>query len=383
MNKLRDAIRRFQAPAQPLSAGAYNFQTRPDAPQQYRLHLRLEPDGQGLLIVNASTVLHLNQTAAEYAYHMIKDAQAAEVGKSIAARYHIKAEQAEQDYRDFSERILTLIQTPDLDPTTFLDFERSDPYATPLSAPLRLDCSLTYQTTSGADPSVAPTERVRQELTTEDWQTILQKAWDAGIPHVIFTGGEPTLRPDLIQLIAFTQQVGQVTGLLSDGIKLTQPEYLHDLLQSGLDHLMLVLDPENEIAWKALEAVLPEDLFTTVHLTLTPENQANVETLLQRLSTMQVTSLSLSANQASLAAELHNARQLAAHYGLSLVWDLPVPYSAFHPVALEIGEQAPGGAGKAWLYVEPDGDVLPAQGVNQVLGNFLQDPWEKINREQA
>jgi len=30
------------------------------------------------------------------------------------------------------------------------------------------------------------------------------------------------------------------------------------------------------------------------------------------------------------------------------------------------------------LYVEPDGDVLPAQGVNRVLGNILTDPWKKI-----
>jgi MoaA/NifB/PqqE/SkfB family radical SAM enzyme len=49
---------------------------------------------------------------------------------------------------------------------------------------------------------------------------------------------------------------------------------------------------------------------------------------------------------------------------------------------LELAEQAeepaPQGAGKAWMYVEPDGDVLPSQGINQVLGNFLIDPWEKI-----
>ena len=41
----------------------------------------------------------------------------------------------------------------------------------------------------------------------------------------------------------------------------------------------------------------------------------------------------------------------------------------------------PSGAGTAWLYVEPDGDVLPAQGMpDQVLGNFLRDPWDKIYR---
>jgi MoaA/NifB/PqqE/SkfB family radical SAM enzyme len=44
-------------------------------------------------------------------------------------------------------------------------------------------------------------------------------------------------------------------------------------------------------------------------------------------------------------------------------------------------ENIPSGAGKAWLYVEPDGDVLPAQGMaNKVLGNFLHDSWETIYR---
>jgi len=49
-------------------------------------------------------------------------------------------------------------------------------------------------------------------------------------------------------------------------------------------------------------------------------------------------------------------------------------------LALELAEfeETSQGAGKAWLYVEPDGDVLPAQGINQVLGNMLIDPWEKI-----
>ncbi len=378
MNRLRDAIRRFQAPAQPLPAGTYHFQSGPEAQPAYRLHLRIEPDGEGLLIVNASTILHLNQTAAEYAYHMVQEAEGAEVGKKVAARYHVQAGQAEQDYHDFREKIMTLITTPDLDPVTFLDLERQDPYAQALSAPLRLDCALTYNTGSEADPRVAPTDRVVRELTTEEWQTVLQKAWEAGIPHIIFTGGEPTLRPDLVQLIAYAEKTGQVTGLLSDGLKLNDAQYLHDLLQSGLDHLMLMLDPNNESSWKSLEAVLPEDLYTTVHLTLTAQNQSGMDALLHKLAGMQVTSVSLSAEDASLAEALQAARQSAAHAGLRLVWDLPVPYSTMHPVALEIGEEVPSGAGKAWMYVEPDGDVLPAQGINEVLGNFLWDPWDQI-----
>ena len=66
----------------------------------------------------------------------------------------------------------------------------------------------------------------------------------------------------------------------------------------------------------------------------------------------------------------------------SMRWDLPVPYSTAHPVAVETEEdKVPSGAGKAWMYVEPDGDVLPAQGeADKVLGNFLRDDWESISK---
>ena len=44
----------------------------------------------------------------------------------------------------------------------------------------------------------------------------------------------------------------------------------------------------------------------------------------------------------------------------------------------EEGTEKAEGIGRGWLYVEPDGDVLPGQGINKVLGNFLKDDWEKI-----
>ena len=66
---------------------------------------------------------------------------------------------------------------------------------------------------------------------------MLDKAWAFGIPHITFTGGEPTLREDLPALIAHAEANGQVTGLLTDGLKLADDAYLNSLLQTGLDHL--------------------------------------------------------------------------------------------------------------------------------------------------
>jgi MoaA/NifB/PqqE/SkfB family radical SAM enzyme len=97
------------------------------------------------------------------------------------------------------------------------------------------------------------------------------------------------------------------------------------------------------------------------------------------LANLDVSSISLSASSKSLAETLSAAREHAANLNLSLVWDTPVPYSSKNPIALEfLGRERPPGAGHAWLYVEPDGDVLPDQDINQVLGNLLNDPWESI-----
>ena len=362
-----------------LPAEMHTFQSGPDEPP-YRLHLRFMKDGSGILIVNAATVLHLNATAAEFAYHMMKGTPPDETARQIAKDYHISQAEAFNDYTDFRDRIQTLIHTPDLDPTTFLDFERVAPHSKDLSAPLRLDCALTYRLPAGADASLAPTKRVDRELTTEEWQTIMDKAWAVGIPHITFTGGEPTLREDLPTLIAHAEKVGQVTGLLSDGLKLADKEYLHTLLQTGLDHLLFILDPENQASWMALETVMPEDLYTTVHLTVTPRNVKQADEILEKLAKLAVKSISLGASEASLHDALHALHNKAASLGMALRWDLPVPYSAENPVAHEtLEDEVPSGAGKVWLYVEPDGDVLPIQGeADKILGNFLRDPWEKI-----
>ncbi len=367
------------AVSQHLPVGTHHLQSGPDEPA-YRLHLRMEKDGSGILIVNAATVLHLNQTAAEFAFHMMKGTPPEETAKKVAQRYRISQPVALKDYTDFRDRVQTMIHTPDLDPTTYLDFERVAPHSQDLSAPLRLDCALTYRLPAGTQAEYAPTKRVDRELTTAEWQAVLDKAWGAGIPHVTFTGGEPTLREDLPALIAHAEKIGQVSGLLSDGLKLADKKYLQELLQTGLDHLLFILQPENEASWKALETIMPADLYTTVHLTISPQNVEKAGAIVERLGKAGVKSVSLGISDASLHAALEPVKNRLANLGITLRWDLPVPYSGENPVAHEtVEDQVPSGAGKAWLYVEPDGDVLPAQGMaDKILGNLLKDPWEKI-----
>ena len=366
---------------EPIPAGVYSYQASQDTDLPYKLHLRVETDGTGILIINASTVLHLNQTAVEYAYYSIEGRNEEDIPPLIAARYDVSIGQAKRDMEEFLTKVDTLIHTEDLDPVTYLEMDRVAPYSQKISAPYRLDCALTYQVSTGMDIQAAPTERVDRELSTDEWKQVLHSALEAGIPHVIFTGGEPTMRDDLPDLIETAEDLGIVCGLLTDGLKFSDKKYMDRLLQNGLDHIMLLCQPENKVFWKALKNLIPEDIAITVHLTLNNSNQKDVPALLEKLAKEDVISVSLSADSSKLADALAAASQKASELHLRQVWDLPVPYSAFHPVAVELesgAESPPKGAGKAWLYVEPDGDVLPAQGINKGLGNILTDPWKKI-----
>jgi MoaA/NifB/PqqE/SkfB family radical SAM enzyme len=161
-------------------------------------------------------------------------------------------------------------------------------------------------------------------------------------------------------------------------LKLADKKYLDLLLQTGLDHLLFMLQPGNPDSWKALEVIMPEDIFVTVHLTVAKANAGSASAALERIASLGVKSLSLTFADPGLSVpELQNK---AASLGLALKVDLPVPYSSDHPLAMETSEdKVLEGAGRAWLYVEPDGDVLPAQGMaDRVLGNMLRDPWESI-----
>lgn len=371
----------------PLEPGMHSYLAPGTDPLNYRMHLRIEPGGEGLLILQASTVLHLNRSATEFAYHLLHRKSDAETAKTISERYRVSEKQALNDYVEFKDRVLTLIETPDLDPVSYLELDRTTPYSEALGAPYRLDAALTYDLPKGSKIDAAPTKRVKRELDTKEWIQVLDKAWNAGIPHVVFTGGEPTLRADLPELLEHAEDLGMVTGLLSDGIKLSDTKYLKRLLDAGLDHAMVVLQPDKKKTWDSLASfsywkeVLADDVFIAAHLTITERNVAKANSYIDKLADSGVSAISLSENSTKLSGALQLARDHADFIDLPLVWDLPVPYSDLNPVSLELEKadgEHPQGAGKAWLYVEPDGDVLPGQGINQKLGNFLKDDWEKI-----
>lgn len=396
-------VKSWFAPVEPLSREILHYQTPPDAEQQYRLHLRVEGDGRGLLVINAATVLHLNQTAAEYARLLIQGADDDEASRTMAHRYRVGRAQAREDYVRLRDHVLTLATTTDLCPVTYLDMERVEPFSAETSAPYRVDVALTYRVDEAGALDPEARRRVDRELTTEEWQQALDVLWDAGVPHICFTGGEPTLRGDLVSLIQHAEELGQVTGLLTDGRRLREQEYLDELLLAGLDHLQITLashraELHDEIigqagAWQEADAglrlALAGDIYVVVHVVVAPANADSVAETVAYLADLGVPAVALSSplqaaaedDRQRLESALEAAQEAAHERGLTLIWDLAAPYSHVNPVEVEAGLE-PEQVVRQHLYVEPDGDVLPAQGYNIVLGNLLRDSWEAIWGEQ-
>jgi radical SAM protein with 4Fe4S-binding SPASM domain len=252
---------------------------------------------------------------------------------------------------------------------------------------------------------------VRGELFTDDWKRVLDKAWELGIPHIIFTGGEPTLREDLPELIAHAEHNGQITGLNTNARRLSDAHYVDGLVAAGLDHVQITVESsEAEVhdrmvrakgafpqTVKGLKNVLASPLYVMTNTTMLRTNVNTIPATLDFLAETGVPTVGLNAliysgrgsvvgtglPESELTPLLEVARQKTEARGQRLIWYTPTQYCNFDPMALDLGVKGCTAA----LYnmcVEPDGSVLPCQSYYQPLGNLLADDWDSIwNHELA
>jgi radical SAM protein with 4Fe4S-binding SPASM domain len=269
-----------------------------------------------------------------------------------------------------------------------------------------MDLAITYRCNNNCAHCYNARPRQYPELDTESWKRILDPLWDAGIPHVVFTGGEPTQRPDLAQLIAYAEGKGQIAGINTNGRRLKDAAYLNGLVTAGLDHAQITLESHDPAihdgmvsapgAWNDTVAGLKnalaiKSLYVMTNTTLLNCNAPYLAETLQFLGELGVPTIGLNAliysgkgqtvgtglAESDLPPLLELARQSTVKYGQRLIWYTPTQYCHFDPVQMELGVKGCSAA----LYnmcIEPDGAVIPCQSYYQSLGKMLDIPWERI-----
>jgi radical SAM protein with 4Fe4S-binding SPASM domain len=268
-----------------------------------------------------------------------------------------------------------------------------------------MDLALTYRCNNDCAHCYNVRPRGSAELNTQQWRTILDQLWAIGIPHVVFTGGEPTLRPDLPELIAHAEKNGQITGLNTNARRLSDPHYVEQLVTAGLDHVQITVESHAAAihdqmvcatgAWQqtiaGLRNALASKLFVMTNTTMLQVNSPTLAATLDFLAELGVPTVGLNAliysgrgatvagglPESTLAPLLELARQKTEASGQRLIWYTPTQYCHFDPVQMELGVKGCTAA----LYnmcIEPDGQVIPCQSYYQPVGSLLTDPWEAI-----
>ncbi len=387
-----------------FQAGMYHFEKKtPDS--KSRMHLRVETDGNGLLLVNANRAFHLNPTATLMAFKFLQDKKPAEIIKAVVANYHVSRKDAEKDLKAFQDQFSQLIDPEGACPIHDLGIEATAPFSHTPSAPYRMDLAVTYRCNNDCSHCYNEKARAKEELSTDEWLIVLNQLWEAGIPHIVFTGGEPTLREDLPDLISHAEKLGQITGINTNGRKLKEERFVDTLVQAGLDHAQITLESHQEHihdaivnhtgAWKetteGIRNALKQKLFIMTNSTLLKSNSPYLGETLDFLAELGVQTVGLNAlilsgrgasvhtglGEAELKDLLILAKEKTQHYHQRLIWYTPTQYCHFDPVLMDLGVKGCTAA----LYnmcIEPNGSIIPCQSYFHSLGKLSEKKWSDI-----
>ena len=292
-------------------------------------------------------------------------------------------------------------------------------YAPEMTAPHRMDLMVSAMTRGGAwhcNQKCLHCYAAGQplsdtpELTTAQWREILSKLRAANVPQVTFTGGEPTLRADLVELVDAAQWF--VTRLNTNGRLLT-PELCRRLYDASLDSVQVTLYSHDPAVHNALvgaegfddtvagiKNAVAAGLSVSVNTPLCSLNTdyAAAVRFVNGLGVRYVTCSGLIPSGGAEGAEsqatrlteeqltdvLRRAVTVAEELEMEMDFTSPgwLKEETLRSLGLTLVPSC--GACLSNMAIAPDGGVIPCQSwlSSRPLGNMLTDDWDKIWQSQ-
>jgi radical SAM protein with 4Fe4S-binding SPASM domain len=235
---------------------------------------------------------------------------------------------------------------------------------------------------------------------------ILNKLWQANIPHVTFMAGHVNQPADLVRAVERAEDLGMIAGIRIRASDIADPALLDDLAMAGLDHCNVLYASAAETDHNRLlgegDHAQALALFRALHehevapVAELPLLEDSGRALLPALDLLQQTGVN-SVNFLSVVApndmpaqersgclvanalpQLANlVEETAGALDVRFVWQPPVRRDP----ELTLSEQVrfgPRCTSDLSIRVLPNGDVLPPRGPDTAAGNLLVDPWDGI-----
>lgn len=243
------------------------------------------------------------------------------------------------------------------------------------------------------------------ELSTEQWKEAIDKLEKARVPMVTFTGGEPTMRQDIAELVGYAKRM--VTRLNTNGVNLT-PELVKQLKAAGLDSIQVTLYSHNQDIHNSLVGsehfadtiegirnAVAAGLDISINTPLCKKNADYQSTLkfIRSLGVRFVTASGLictgmaginhseyDLNSDELYEIIKSAKDFCDTNDMEIDFTSPGLIDAKKLELLRMNVPSCG-ACLSNMAIAPNGDVVPCQswlGNNASLGNILSVPFSKI-----
>ena len=429
-----------------------NLQSYMDITFNEVLHTTLNPDGPGVIrihlippkkeenalnpsiaIINGTDILPVNFIWSVMLAELIRETNHYD-GREIGEKYiqsildrasenvhliipFLKLDRIKEDMQTIYRTVSQIAYREEV--TTDVYYMNIGDYAPFMNAPHRMDLMVSAMTRNGKWHcnqkcvhcyAAGQTLSDETELSTEEWKKILDACRSAGIPQVTFTGGEPTLREDLFELIGYARWF--ISRLNTNGIKLT-PEYCKKLREAELDSVQITFyssDPKihNRLVgaerfdqtFAGIKNALAQGLSVSINTPLCTLNRDYEQTLklLHELGVIYVTCSGLITTGSAIGA----ASEELQLTGEELEKILRGAASYCHKNGMEIAFTSPGwlddqvfeelnipspscGACLSNMAITPAGNVVPCQSwlSDKPLGNMLTDDWKEIWESEA
>ncbi len=405
--RLLDRFRK-SVPVAPFNPGIYKHTITYEDGRYDRLHLRIENDRTGILWINGNDSFYLNESAALFAWCVLNGKSDGEVRKILGGTFGKDAEKAFGDYQEFKPLIGNIMNGKTGASDLFYSgIDKVIPFSRIPDAPYRMDLALTYGCNNQCAHCYNEPGRGQNRLSLEQWKQVLDKLESIAIPHVVFTGGEPTTVPFLPELVSYADKLGIIAGLNTNGRRLKDEDLVRRLKEASLDHVQITLesmDPDIHDrmvgfpgAWEETVAgirnVVKNEMYMNTNMTLLASNSdpEKIEAYLNFLNDLGVRTFGMNAlirsgkgkkyenaiDPETLKVILETVRNTAERNGQRFIWYTPTQYCVFDPQSAGLGLKSCTAA-KFSMCIEPDGNVLPCQSWYEPVGNILKDPWEFI-----
>ena len=377
---------------------------------QTKDYIYIRPE-DGLFIIRPNRVHHLNPTAVAmltslYDNGGAPDAEA--VIREVATEYGADEERVRGDLYRLLVSIAALLRddvcgAPSVKQTPFGEHKRELPVLSEIAVTYRCQnkCVFCY----AESPSRG---REIPEMSTAEAKTIIDRIFDeAHCPTVSFTGGEPTLRADLAELIGYAKGKGMRVNLITNGLRCADRDYVSALKASGLDSAQVSLEgPTPEIhdaivrhpgafakTSQSVRVLRDAGIHTHTNTTICHSNRTHLLDLVDYIAdvlqseyfSMNViisTGTALHHDEETvtyteIGSLIEQVQRRAQEKGTKLVWYSPVPYCLFNPVTHGLGSKSCACV-DGLLSVAPDGELLPCSSYERGIGNLLRHSFDDL-----